>query len=550
MGNILELNRLNIQIPDAGVVRIVAGAIVTIYDTMPDGTAAVTKEGVVSIGAVKSILYTDRNGLITKSNPLIADSQGLVDFYTTSLEIHVLVSTPSGTVYGIPWFPVTTFVQDSNAINVRSFGAKGDGVTDDAAAIMAAHNALPSTGGKLIFDPGQYLHKSQLAFTKSLELSGSGGHDEVEGTIPACSIVKHGSVAVTGVVLTGLGAIVENITFRGLAGNTGDGVQLNAARISMVNVSVREMGQDGIRLGNFDNTNANACRLVNVSSRKNGRHGFMLHSDDTDVNPNCNSNSLIGCIGHSNTGDGFHIANSFGNVFLGGLSQSNTGWGYYLEKRAQGNVFIPGDIEVNTAGGIKVNDALSVDNVFITPANTQYPVVYHASSRTQIFGGKEKTIFAPVIGEALTNNPGPSANTSDENYIVLYGGAVARIKFGWNNDPIDTGLIAAQVMVDISGGANTLNLASRDTVGGKVKLLAGTGLANTLLLDPQNVKLELSSAINFLTAAAFMQFTEMTEPSNGPANSGRLFTKDNGAGKTQLCVRFNTGVTQVIATEP
>jgi hypothetical protein len=34
------------------------------------------------------------------------------------------------------------------------------------------------------------------------------------------------------------------------------------------------------------------------------------------------------------------------------------------------------------------------------------------------------------------------------------------------------------------------------------------------------------------------------------ANRARLFVRDNGAGKTQLCVRFHTGVVKVLATEP
>jgi len=33
-------------------------------------------------------------------------------------------------------------------------------------------------------------------------------------------------------------------------------------------------------------------------------------------------------------------------------------------------------------------------------------------------------------------------------------------------------------------------------------------------------------------------------------NQGVVFYKDNGSGKTQLCVRFNTGAVQVIATQP
>lgn len=47
-----------------------------------------------------------------------------------------------------------------------------------------------------------------------------------------------------------------------------------------------------------------------------------------------------------------------------------------------------------------------------------------------------------------------------------------------------------------------------------------------------------------------MEFAEMTAPAAGAANTARLFTQDNGAGKTQLAVRFNTGAIQILATEP
>lgn len=51
-------------------------------------------------------------------------------------------------------------------------------------------------------------------------------------------------------------------------------------------------------------------------------------------------------------------------------------------------------------------------------------------------------------------------------------------------------------------------------------------------------------------SGAGINFLEMTEPSAPAANIGSLYCKDNGSGKTQLCVRFNTGAVQVIATEP
>jgi hypothetical protein len=44
--------------------------------------------------------------------------------------------------------------------------------------------------------------------------------------------------------------------------------------------------------------------------------------------------------------------------------------------------------------------------------------------------------------------------------------------------------------------------------------------------------------------------TEITAPAAPSANRLRLFARDNGLGKTQLCVRFNTGSVVVLAIQP
>lgn len=41
-----------------------------------------------------------------------------------------------------------------------------------------------------------------------------------------------------------------------------------------------------------------------------------------------------------------------------------------------------------------------------------------------------------------------------------------------------------------------------------------------------------------------------SDPPAPPANTARFFVRDNGSGKTQYCVRFNTGAVQVLATQP
>lgn len=53
------------------------------------------------------------------------------------------------------------------------------------------------------------------------------------------------------------------------------------------------------------------------------------------------------------------------------------------------------------------------------------------------------------------------------------------------------------------------------------------------------------------TAGMVYETLEMAaDPAAPAANAGRMYFRDNGGGKTQLCVRFNTGAVQVLATEP
>ena len=52
------------------------------------------------------------------------------------------------------------------------------------------------------------------------------------------------------------------------------------------------------------------------------------------------------------------------------------------------------------------------------------------------------------------------------------------------------------------------------------------------------------------TSGGGMSFTEISDLAAPAVNVGRLYARDNGAGKTQLVVRFNSGAIQVISTEP
>jgi hypothetical protein len=62
----------------------------------------------------------------------------------------------------------------NDILSVVDFGAKGDGVTDDAAAVQAALDAVEPLGGTLVFPPGRYLLGSQVTLNRTFA-TGSGG---------------------------------------------------------------------------------------------------------------------------------------------------------------------------------------------------------------------------------------------------------------------------------------------------------------------------------------------------------------------------------------
>lgn len=62
---------------------------------------------------------------------------------------------------------------DSYSINVKSFGALGNGTTNDTTAIQAALDAVPATGGSVVFPPGSYLVSAPLVVKSYTHIKGT-----------------------------------------------------------------------------------------------------------------------------------------------------------------------------------------------------------------------------------------------------------------------------------------------------------------------------------------------------------------------------------------
>jgi hypothetical protein len=104
--------------------------------------------------------------------------------------------------------------------NVKAYGAKGDGVTDDSAAILAALAALPAAGGEIFFPCGTYLHSTQILPTKTVYFHGCGSLGTASaGTHQTTTLTWTGG-ATAQIALTSAGAIGSKISALGF-NNTG-----------------------------------------------------------------------------------------------------------------------------------------------------------------------------------------------------------------------------------------------------------------------------------------------------------------------------------------
>jgi hypothetical protein len=240
-------------------------------------------------------------------------------------------------------------VQDElrDRVNVKQFGAVGDGVTDDTAAIVAAL----ASGAKSVYMPGGvYKITSQVSIPDRVSLYGDGYTNS--GGVAGTRILKNGNF--TGVVVN-LASQLKDVSVEGDTGNGGDGVQLKGGRGVITNVTTSGHGRDGLKIGGYSSettANTNLWRVNNVLSRSNARYGcFVSHEGKTTL-PDANAGVLNGLEATLNGSDGLRIGEAFDNTYLGVACQTNTGYGIRLTQYAIGNAVMFPYLEAN-AGGTK-----------------------------------------------------------------------------------------------------------------------------------------------------------------------------------------------------
>ena len=181
------------------------------------------------------------------------------------------------------------------SVKDATYGAKGDGVTDDTAAIQKAVNAMGGSGGTVSVPAGTYMVNAlisiQMKGNMTLSLDSGATLKAIPNSSANYTIVRISGVSNVNVV--GGTLLGERSAHTGTGGEQGMGLRItgNAAHIAVVGVTAKECWGDG-----FTIADANDVTLCNVTADHNRRQGLSITGGDGIVIKNSSFNNSKGTI--------------------------------------------------------------------------------------------------------------------------------------------------------------------------------------------------------------------------------------------------------------
>ena len=323
-----------------------------------------------------------------------------------------------------------------DAVNIKDYGAIGDGVTDDTAAIQAALTSLSSSGGSVFIPSGTYLVSSNLEVYSNTTIFGKGKSSIVKTTASHAFLVE-GT----------LGSEKTNVAIQDLkllkTPASGALAQFRFANYCFV--SNVDFDGAGITCSGTKYTKISDCNFFN------GQCINITSNDATSSGTWSESIEISGCYVAAYAGQGIDVYYAKNITFSDCISHGRTstyGCGWVIEYQCQNIVLnncISYDntragfyIEGNIAYGVKqvaLNNCIAYGNGesgVTCDANFQYINItggqYH--NNNAVFGSGNGLQFAGNIGVNITgayihNNAGNGIVwTSNPYYCNINGNTI------------------------------------------------------------------------------------------------------------------------------
>jgi hypothetical protein len=171
---------------------------------------------------------------------------------------------------------------------------------------------------------------------------------------------------------------------------------------------------------------------------------------------------------------------------------------------------------------------------------------YSTSSGTAVYGSSN-TGFG--LGGISTSSVGVYGNSSTSIGVSGFSNSLTGVS-GYSNGTIHPATVghSAGDSTGVQGYSGAATLPSAKAKTGVYGYANQDASAKGVV--GQSSKGFAGFFIGKVYTTKFHEMKEISAPAAPGANKARLFLKDNGSGKTQLCVRFSTGAIQVVATQP
>jgi len=477
--------------------------------------------------------YTDSTGTTSNTNPVILDARGeagvwLADdaFYKLALYTSndVLVWTvdqiasnttlatlaASGGSALVGYLPsgtgaVATTVQTKlrESVSVRDFGAIGDGVADDTAAIQAAANYAASINGTLYADSGTYKITSTVTISCNCEMSAA--LFNVNASLVSVCIIVGSTTAEIRARVMSLPRInnTAKTTTGWAAFSTSVGIDVANLFMSHVIVPSIKNFAIGLDVGGYTQGNAYNNYFVgelfdnkiSIRCRKKGGSGYS------------NQNTFYGGQYGISGAEGTSISGSYG---------------ISLEATTNNNTFVNPSLEAN-GNQFQVSISDSAFNTFINP-------------RFEITGGGRVNFYSSTIGNSQQNTFVGGYNYAGP--IFTYTGVASTLnrligdKLGDYNAWSPRGMV---VLNENGDGATSPHFTGMQATA--------TGMPNLLNIDPTTTTLYGYKL--YSQGLVGKRYTDTYDRIKLDWAAGKLYVGDGSAVLSQYIGYYAPGVLQV-----
>lgn len=374
--------------------------------TYKDGSGRVIESGTITIYEAGTITAVDvyvASAGGSAVNSVTSDSDGDFAFYVDDSDYtsHQLFDiTLSKTGYGSNTYSDIDILKVYHAdiitkgpqVDVRAFGATGDGVTDDSASIQEAIDYIVANGGGTVFFPtGVYKIGTQLDLVNSglvgINLVGLGGHASVLESLsttvpssgcminmntsgPACKISNlaiqsalGGNRSINGINITGSGNVLDSLWISGFA----NGLSIDTAsnlRISNIQTELNYVG--------YQSTNTMNIVFVDCHSYQDSILGFQFYG----------TKSISG-------------SESLGNITMTACSIVECGTGVYIDTN------IP--VIISSTEITSFNNIASLYGIKIVSTSGNVDIIGVDISHMKIAGiYSETNTFVSIVGGVIS----------------------------------------------------------------------------------------------------------------------------------------------------